>query len=404
MKNVNKILYIHQYFITPDQPGGTRSYWIAKEMVSQGYRVTMLTSNSDGDNKVKQCEIDGIKVIYLPNKYSQNMGVLRRFYSFISFMFKASIYALKEKEVDLIYATSTPLTIGIPALLCRWFKKIPFIFEVRDLWPEVPIQLGALNNKFLQWVAISLEKIIYKNALWIIALSPDMEKGVNRFGSTFGKTSMVPNMSKLEEFKKERPKEEIIKRFNVDKSIFNVVHFGSMGIANGLDYIIKAAKISEDNNNPIHYHFLGAGQTEEELKKMSKKLDLNNVFFHGPQPMKLVSDFLDLCDVSLVSFANYPILKSNSPNKLFDSLSAGIPLVVNSAGWTKEMVEKEKCGVYVDPNSPKDLAEKLELLRNSPELLVSYRQNARKLAEEKYDKKILCRQIMDKLKDLDRHV
>lgn len=140
------ILYIHQYFVTPQEPGGTRSYWLAQELIKNGHKVTMLTSSTKFSEDVKKMNIDGIEVIYVKEDYDQNMSIARRLKAFLKFMYKSSIIGLKQKDADLVIATSTPLTIGIPALVLKWFNKKPFIFEVRDLWPEVPIQMGAIKK------------------------------------------------------------------------------------------------------------------------------------------------------------------------------------------------------------------------------------------------------------------
>ena len=194
-----KILYIHQYFLTPEQPGGTRSYWLAKELIKKGHSVTILTSSVKFDNKIHKVNIDGIDVIYIKEAYSQKMSFLKRIISFFSFMVKSTFIGLKQKNVDLVFATSTPLTIGVPALILKRIKKIPYVFEVRDLWPEVPIQMGGLNNLILKKIAIMLEKVIYKNSKHIIALSPGMAEGVLKYESK-DKISVIPNMAKIDKF------------------------------------------------------------------------------------------------------------------------------------------------------------------------------------------------------------
>lgn len=389
-----KILYIHQYFVTPEEPGGTRSYWIAKELINRGFRVTMITSDTTGKfNETRRKSVDGIDVIYIPNSYNNNMGLTKRLWSFLTFMILSTRFALKEKDIHLVFATSTPLTIGIPALIKRWLHKTPYIFEVRDLWPEVPIQLGALKNKILIKLAVFLEKTIYLNASHVIALSPGMEKGVLRFDFMKGKTSMIPNMSKPDIFFPRNKDLTVAKEYNIDPTKFNVVHFGSMGVANGLEYITHAALIVGKKSPDIIFHFFGSGKTEEILKSFCEINNLQNVLFHGALPMEILSECVNLCDVSLVSFLNIPILQTNSPNKLFDSLSAGLPIIVNSAGWTKDMVEHENCGFFVDPRHPRDLVEKLNFLRNDDELQKKYSKNSRRLALDSFNKDILCDKI-----------
>ena len=252
-----KILYIHQYFKTPSEAGGTRSYWLAKKLVDSGFNVTLYTT-SDNLNEKKVVEIvDGIKVVYIRLPYSQKMNISQRLYSFVSFMIKATFFALKEKNIDLIFATSTPLTVGFPALVLKKIKKIPYLFEVRDLWPEVPIQMGGLKNKLLQKLAIYFEKTIYKNAKHIIALSPGMYDGVIKYVSS-SKVSMIPNMSKIDEFCQRKKNLNLLNKLGLKDSSFKIIHFGALGLANGIDSIIESAKLLKDDSS-IEFVFIGGG-------------------------------------------------------------------------------------------------------------------------------------------------
>jgi len=153
------------------------------------------------------------------------------------------------------------------------------------------------------------------------------------------------------------------------------------------------------NDDSIEFVFIGGGSTEYQLKERCKEYELNNVLFLGRFSMKDTSEIVNICDVSIVSFSDIPILYTNSPNKLFDSLSAAKPIIVNSAGWTKELVENENCGFYVDPNKPQQLVEKIRLLQQSPELVTVMGENARILAENVYDKNILCNQVVKVIED-----
>src|SRR5690606_38032451 len=193
-------IYIHQYFHTPNEAGGTRSYWISQELIKNGHTVTMLTTSKTIKGNIEKGKVDGINVIYLKVNYSQKMSILRRLLSFVNFMLKSTLIAFKEKNVDLVISTSTPLTVGFPALVLKKLKNIPYVFEVRDLWPEVPIQMGGLKNKISIKMALWFEKSIYKNASHIITLSPGMQEGVIARNIPKEKTSMIPNMSKIEEF------------------------------------------------------------------------------------------------------------------------------------------------------------------------------------------------------------
>ncbi|QMU27344.1 glycosyltransferase family 4 protein [Adhaeribacter radiodurans] len=391
-----RILYIHQYFITPNEPGGTRSYWFAKELIANGHQVVMLTSRNKQQELVEKKLIDGIEVIYVKNPYSNNMGIISRLWSFFRFMLLSTWLGLRQKNIDLVYATSTPLSIGIPALAIKQFKGIPYIFEVRDLWPEVPIQMGAIKSSFIIKLLNWFEKKIYTSAKHVVALSPGMRDGVIKTGITPNKVTMIPNMAKKDEFFVRAKNWEVARTFNLNTNHFNVVHFGAMGIANGLEYLVKAAAVlKEQSIHNIDFVFLGEGKTEADLKKICESQHLTNVKFLGKHPMKIVSEIVNICDCSMVSFSDIPILYTNSPNKLFDSLSAGKPLIVNSAGWTKEMVEKHNCGVYVDPQKPEDLANMLIKMAANPVWLQEMSVNSRRLAEEVYDKTILCKKFVN---------
>ena len=386
-----KILYIHQYFKTPQQPGGTRSYWLAQELIKNGHQVTMVTTNKRQKEGVKTYDADGIKVVSYGVLYNQSMGIKDRLKSFTDFMVKSTRYALKHsKEYDVVFATSTPLTVGVPALFAKWFKKKKYIFEVRDLWPEVPIQMGAFKNpliiKFTRW----FEKTIYKNAEHVIALSPGMQDGVVKYIPK-EKTSMIPNMSKKDEFWPREKNYELMEQIGLKKDYLKVIHFGSLGEGNGIDTVIESAALLQ--NHRVQFLFLG-GVLKKPQEKRIKELGITNILLHTFTPMKVTSEIVNLCDISLVSFKDLPILYTNSPNKLFDSLSAGKPIIVNSAGWTKDLVEQNNCGFYCNPNNPQELADKLIALVDKQKELEKMGQNSRKLAEDKYDKSILVKEFV----------
>ncbi len=390
---MKKVLYIHQYFKTPNEPGGTRSYWLARELMQNGYEVTMLTTGHSHTEKVKTSIVEGIKVVSFSVAYNQSMGIKDRLKSFTSFMYHCSRYALKNSNsYDFIFATSTPLTVGIPALLAKWFKNKSYIFEVRDLWPEVPIQMGAFKNPLIIKTMRWLEKTIYKNAAHVIALSPGMQDGVLKYIPK-DKTSMIPNMSKKDEFWPREKNLALMKEIGLREDCLKIIHFGSLGVANGIDTVINSAYLLK--NEKIQFLLLGAGSTEKNIRSKIKELDMHNVLFCERTPMKMTSEIVNICDVSLVSFKDLPILFTNSPNKLFDSLSAGKPIIVNSAGWTKDLVENNRCGIYCDPKDPKNLADKLVALSQNKALLQEMGENSRRLSEEVYDKSILVKQFVN---------
>lgn len=387
------ILYIHQYFKTPDIPGGTRSYWNSLELIKNGHKVTVIRYDKTIKQTVERKVVDGITIISIKIEYSMYMGILARLQAFLSFMFYSTRIALKEKNIDLVIATSTPLTIGFPALVLKKFKKIPYIFEVRDLWPEVPIQMGGLKNKLVIKVARWFERAIYKNASHIIALSPGMQQGVIDTGISKESTTMIPNMAKIDKFWTRAINLEIVKKHKINPETFKIIYFGALGEANAIEYVLDAAELLKSEHT-IEFLFIGYGPKSDVIIERVRTHNLTNVSYLGVFEMETTSDIVNCCDVSLVTFDNIPILATNSPNKLFDSLSAGKPIIVNSPGWTKDLVEDYDCGVFVDPTSPKSMADKIITLKNSPETIKRMGINSRKLAETKYDKSILCKEFV----------
>ena len=389
------ILYIHQYFNTPKEPGSTRSYWISRELVKRGHQVTMITSTNNSHGEGKEV-IDGIHVVYVKNDYSNYMSAPRKVLSFLNFIRLAIKFGAKQKGIDLMFATSTPLTVGYIAMRLKKKCGWPYVFEVRDLWPEFPIQIGAIKNRLAIKYLRKLEKNIYNKSEFVVALSPGMQDGVVAAGVPVEKTAMIPNMSKPDKFYPRKKNEKVAKEFDIDISKFNVIHFGAMGRANGLEYIINAAKIlKEKGDKEVNFVFMGDGSTQPILKECVNNYGLKNVVFLGNHPMEIVSEVVNLCDASITTFINLPILRTNSPNKLFDSLSAGKPIIVNSSGWTKDLVEKEHCGFYVDPESPEDLVDKLIYYKGDKETLKKMGENSRRLSLEVFDKNILAAKVVD---------
>lgn len=385
------ILYIHQYFETPEESGRTRSYWFAKKLLEAGHKVLVITGTHSHSRRVAGVyNIEGIEVRYLSNAYDNKMSVTKKVLSFLKFMLLSTKYVMKESEVNLVYATSTPLTVGIPALLRKWIKGTPYIFEVRDLWPEFPIQIGVIKNRLLIRLLRIMERTIYKNAKHVVALSPGMSEGVIKAGIAENSVTVIPNMSKPDLFFPRPHNQKVKEKYGLESSDLKVIHFGTMGVANGLEYIIDAAEVLQEKQiTGVQIYFAGKGAMENKLKEICQRKRLKNVHFLGFMNTYEISDVVNCCDVTLTTFKDIPILQTNSPNKLFDSFSAGKPSIVNSAGWTKDLVENAECGLFVNPKDPERLAQALIELMGNPLLVNQMGANARELALKVYDKSIL---------------
>jgi glycosyltransferase involved in cell wall biosynthesis len=379
-----QILYLHQFFITRTGVGGTRSYEFARRFVASGHRVRMVTAGEGGST------VDGIDVVGVPGAYSDYMSATAatdrdRLVAFGRFAAGATAAALRGPRPDVIYATSPPLTIAAPALaaVARW--RVPLVFEVRDLWPEAPIQMGALSNPRLQRQARSLERQAYRRARRVIALSPGIRDGVIASGVPAGKVVLVPNASDLDLFRPSPPPPT--------DDRFVVSYFGTMGEANDLTLAIEAARMVPD----MSFVLMGDGKRRAELERTAPP----NVEFPGPAASKEeVAALAARSGACLTFFKDVPVLATNSPNKLFDTFAAGRPAIVNMDGWMRELVEGNDAGLYV--RDAGELAQKLAWLRAHPEEVSRMGRNGRDLAEREFDRDLLARRVLDVLEEVAR--
>ncbi len=374
-----QILYLHQFFITRAGVGGTRSYEFARRFVASGHRVRMVTAGEGAST------VDGIDVVGVPGAYSDYMSATAstdrdRMVAFGRFAAGATAAALRGPRPDVIYATSPPLTIAAPALaaVARW--RAPLVFEVRDLWPEAPIQMGALSNPRLQRQARSLERQAYQRARRVIALSPGIRDGVIGAGVPAGKVVLVPNASDLDLFRPSPPPER-----------FLVSYFGTMGEANDLTLAIEAARLLPD----MPFVLMGDGKRRAELERSAPP----NVEFPGPASSKEeVAALAARSGACLTFFKDVPVLATNSPNKLFDTFAAGRPAIVNMDGWMRQLVEDNDAGLYV--RDAADLVQKLAWLRAHPEEVSRMGRNGRDLAEREFDRDLLAGRVLDVLEEV----
>jgi glycosyltransferase involved in cell wall biosynthesis len=279
------------------------------------------------------------------------------------------------------------LTIGLTALQLKKKKNIPYYFEVRDLWPEAPIQMGAIRNPFLKKYLYSLERKIYRNAQEIIALSPGMRDGIEKIVPE-KPVYILPNISDCDYFYPETKDRKLEEKYQV-KNKFVISYFGAIGKVNQLEYMIEAIKACQEKAlHDIHFLIAGKGAESEKIRSLIQKYQLKNVSFLGFLNKEGVKELLNVTDATYISFAEKPILETNSPNKFFDAIAAGKLCIVNSHGWIREMIELKECGLYSDPNDANDFIEKISpYVRDRSRLLLA-QANARKLAENYFSREL----------------
>lgn len=396
-----KILYFHQYFKTRSGSGGTRSYEFAKHLVSKGHQVTVvyaLSNNSKSilegayKNGIRRGVFEGINLIELDLYYSSKLNFLNRSLVFLKYSLR-SIKLVFTEKYDLIFATSTPLTAGIPGIIMKLFRKKKFVFEVRDLWPELPREMGVIKNKIVLSLMGFLEWLSYRSADACIGLSPGIVNGIKKRRKRKGDVAMIPNASDIDLFYPKEQNKDIIP--GCLSSDFVAIFTGSHGIANGLNSVIDAAKEVHDRNiTNIKFLFVGDGMEKEAIKRKVENLNLKNCIFIDPVSKEKLLQYLNASDLGLMILANIPAFYyGTSPNKFFDYLAAGLPILVNYPGWMSDIVNANKCGISVEPDNPKDFAEKIIHIYNRKSELDVMRKNARRVAENDFNRQKLCEEF-----------
>lgn len=404
-----RILYVHQFFATRESSLGLiRSYEFARRWVAEGHEVTIITSSSrlpEGyeDRLFTDGEIEGIRIRSVRVRYSNYMGYGRRIWSFILFTLGATWLAATAGRHDVVFATSTPLTVGIPGWVAASLRNTPFVFEVRDLWPEAAIQMGALKRTgVLARVAKGLERFLYRRSADVIALSPGMAAGVVAEGIAPERVHMVPNCSDIDLFHPGEKDQAFLGDHGVSPDAFVVGYAGAIGPSNAVEDIVpEAARILHDRGRE-DIVFLIAGDGKSLPAVEAAVAGLPNVRLVGSLPKKDVPVLTRSADVLMTLFADVPILATNSPNKFFDGLASGRPMIVNSPGWTKELVEECECGAYVPAGDGEALADTIERMAADPEMLARMGRNARTLAEERFDRTLQARRLLQVLEEAAR--
>jgi len=372
-----KVLYLHQHFVAPSGTSGGRSYEFGRRLVAKGHRVTLITgayehSGLDSTGRRSVVEVDRIEVRVLGVPYSQRMSPLQRLHSFARFLLAACREALRVESPDVVFATSTPLTIAIPGMWAARWHRCPFVFEVRDLWPAAPIELGVLKNPFLIRLARGLERLAYRRAVHIVALSPGMEEGILAAGVPAEKVTVIPNASDVELF---RVDPEVGLAFRARHGEFGqrpwVVYAGAFGRVNGMEWAVRLAASVAELDAAIAFVFFGAGGEKGRAESLARELGLlrRTVFFHEPIPRAELPRLLSAATV-LSSFAqDLPVMRTNSANKFFDAFAAGKPVVINYRGWQADLLERTGAGLVLDQEDIPGSAQRLVAALNDPEWL-----------------------------------
>ncbi|MGT2455740.1 glycosyltransferase family 4 protein [Cupriavidus basilensis] len=397
-----KILYFHQHFSTPKGATGIRSYEMARRLIDRGHAVTMVCGSYGGGStgltgpfqkRRREGVVDGIRVIEFDLAYSNTDGLLARTGKFLSFALHSVGLALTE-SYDLLFATTTPLTAGIPGIFARWLRGKEFVFEVRDLWPELPKAMGVIRNPLILTAMGWLEWASYRSAHRLIGLSPGIVEGIARRGVPLDRITSVPNGCDLDIFARAT---DAWRPDGVRAGDLMAVFAGTHGVANGLDAVLDAAlELKRRGRDDIWLVLIGQGKCKAALMQRASELNLYNVIFHDPVEKVRLAGLMANADLGLQILADVPAFYfGTSPNKFFDYIAAGLPVLNNYPGWLAEMITERGCGFAVAARDSTAFADALEHAAERRDELADMGVRARMLAAELFDRKLLADRFVD---------
>lgn len=386
-----RVIYLHQYFNTLDMVGGTRSYEMARRLARDGVLVEVITARTDGRyTGLRRVQLEENLIIHwIPVKYNNKMGFFRRLFSFFYFSIISSFIAARLKA-DVVFATSTPLTIIIPAFFVKLIRGTPIVFEVRDLWPETPIASGVLKNRALQRAALFLEKFAYSVSHSIIALSPGMRDGVVRVKGFEENVFVIPNGSDTEMFggDDELDVSEIVSGATQIFSKPVILYAGTIGIVNGLEFLVE---LSCKMGGLANILVVGDGNRKEAIENLAKQRGVfEKSFFIRPFVKKRDVPVLFRC-ASMGANITAPVeaYKNNSANKFFDSLASGRAVLLNQRGWMSEIVEGSNAGFLLEDLDDEAAVSEFADFITSASKVKSSGEAAYSLAQELFDREKL---------------
>ena len=391
------VIYLHQYFNSLATSGSTRSYEFGRRLVKSGHKVVLLTTSAFLGDEYAPTEgwhrhiIDGIHVEVLRVPYSNDMPFSERIRSFLAFGIGAFLHG-RRFDPDIVFATSTPLTIAVPALLLKLWHRVPMVFEVRDLWPELPIAIGALRNPVAKLLANILEWIAYHSSSRIIALSPGMADGVIRRGIDGKRVTVIPNSCDVDIFDvPTKIGDWARKRLGLAFEQPLIVYTGTFGMINGVGYLVEIAQAMCAIAPNVRFLLVGGGAEFDQVKEQADMAGIldESLWVWSSLKKSEIPAILAAATVTMSLFIPLKPMWNNSANKFFDGLAAGKPIAINYGGWQAELLKNTGAGIVLPSDNAKVAAQMLAEFACDAERLERASEAARRLAHERFDRGLL---------------
>lgn len=398
------ILIIHQAFSSLEDAGGTRHYEMARYLREKGHEVTViaspvnyLTGKSSGPRKWIDRQVDeyGIEILRAYTYPAWHRSFFHRIVTFMSFMVSSFFAAMSVRKVDFVWGTSPPIFQGITAWLAARLKGALFLFEVRDLWPEFAIAVGVLKNPLIIALSRWLERFLYSHADQVIVNSPGYLDYVKARGAK--SVRLIPNGADVEMFQSDRGDEQR-KAWGVDgKKV--VLYAGAHGISNDLGVVLDAANILKDRQD-VAFVFVGDGKEKNNLMQQAADKGLTNVYFEPPVTKKEIADVFAGATICLAILKPLEWYKTTYPNKVFDAMAAGKPVLLCIDGVIRELVEKVNAGRFATPGDPIALADVVKQMVNAPDECEKMGHNGQELVKRDYSRGVITASLLTLLEDM----
>ncbi len=383
------ILLIHQAFAALDEPGGTRHHELARYLAQKGHKVTVIASpvsylTGNGQQKRVRKQVDdlGVTIIRSYTLPVLHRSFVWRIFGFLSFMVSSFVNGLFVRKVDLVWGTTPPIFQGPTAWLLARLKGVPFLLEVRDLWPAFAVAVGVLKNKTLIRLSEWLERFLYKHADLVMVNSPGYIEHVKARGAR--EVALIPNGADPAMFD---PAEDgaAFRQAQGLEDRFVVLYAGAHGLSNDLDVVLDAAALLKDNP-AIRIVFLGDGKEKPRLQIRATEMGLTNVLFLPPVPKSAMAEALAASDACLAILKPIELYKTTYPNKVFDYMAAGRPVILAIDGVVRQVIEEAQAGISVTPGDPVSMAKAITDLASNPAKCRKMGKNGRLAIENKFSR------------------
>ncbi len=400
------ILLIHQAFASIEEGGGTRHYEMAHYLSEAGHHVTIIASpisylSGKAKKKIRWKEVEAVNsnitIIRAFTYKALHRSFFHRIINFLSFMISSFFIGLQTKNVDLVWGTSPPIFQGVTAWALSGLKGVPFLFEVRDLWPEFAVDIGILKNKWIIHASEWLEKFLYSHSDLIMVNSPGFVNHVKQRGAKT--VEIVPNGVDTGMFDPQNNGLGFRQKYHLDNNKFIVLYAGAHGMANDLDTVLDAADILRTDER-ISFVLIGDGKDKPKLIERAQAMHLSNVIFLPIIPKTEIPEALAAANACIAILKPIESFKTTYPNKVFDYMAAGRPIILAIDGVIREVVEKAQAGIAVPPGNPMEIAKAVLALVDNSQKCAIMSVSGRDHVEKYYNRAELTKKLVSILERL----